>query len=143
MVSVCTNIDEIKEIVDDPLVNPWLSEDNTNMPITFHPNITYLINDKKNCLIRVDKFNSITCCVHIAAKSETWGHNIEFVKEAIIWGFKYLPYKKFIAFIPEYNKRVISFVEKIGFKKEGVLTKSFLKNWKIQDQLIYGLVKGD
>jgi RimJ/RimL family protein N-acetyltransferase len=32
-------------------------------------------------------------------------------------------------------------VKKCGFVKEGLLKKSFLKNWKLYDQEIYGITK--
>ena len=49
--------------------------------------------------------------------------------------------QKVYTLIPELNKAARIFAKKVGMIKQGVLTKSFLKNGKLHDQLILGLEK--
>lgn len=145
MINRCIDIDVISKIITHSDVVNWLTDDNSpkeNIPV-IHPSIIYLVDEKETGVIRVDPMNSISCYVHIATTPKMWGNGHKFVKEAIEWGFKNTGYLKIVALIPVFNKHTINLVMDLGFKKEGVCTKSFLKNWVIHDQLIFGLYKGD
>jgi len=145
MVKVCTDIPTIQGILTHPKVRDWLTDDNSsfNYEPVIHPQIIYLVNKEHTGVIRIDPLNSMTCSVHIATTPELWGKGAEFALEALTWGFKNTQYSKVVAIIPEYNERTIKLVQKIGFVKEGVITKSFLKRWKVHNQFLFGLYKGD
>ncbi|MBC8438992.1 MAG: GNAT family N-acetyltransferase [Deltaproteobacteria bacterium] len=144
MIFRCIDKSLISGIVNDPKVYDYLIDDNSvNHEPVIHPSIIYLVNDTKQGVIRIDPMNSISCYVHIATTPKMWGTGHAFVKEAIDWGFRNTKYLKVVALIPEYNDRTIKLVTDVGFKREGVCRKSFLKNWKLHDQIIFGLCKGE
>ncbi|MCP4607754.1 MAG: GNAT family N-acetyltransferase [Planctomycetes bacterium] len=144
MIYNCTNKSVIENIILHPDVVNWLTDDNSkHYDVVIHPQIYYLVNKDNSGVVRVDPMNSITCSVHIATLPELWGSGHEFVQEALEWGFKNTRYQKVVGFIPAHNERVIKLVNDFNFKQEGVLKKSFLKNWVLVDQLIFSLNKGD
>ncbi len=144
MIYNCINKAVIENIILHPKVMDWLTDDNSkHYEVVLHPQIYYLVNEANTGVIRLDPINSVTCSVHIATLPELWGKASSFAQEAIEWNFKNTLYQKVVAIIPEYNDRTIKFAKKFNFKQEGVLTKSFLKNWVLADQLILSLNKGD
>ena len=123
---------------------PWLTDDNSdNYEVIIHPQIYYLVNEENSGVLRIDKMNSVTCSGHLATLPSLWGNGHAFVQEVLDWIFINTFYQKIVGIIPAYNERVIKLVKDLNFKQEGVLTKSFLKNWVLADQLIFGLSKGD
>lgn len=144
MIYNCINKEVIKNIVLHPKVINWLTDDNSNnYEVVIHPQVYYLVNEENTGVVRVDPMNSVTCSVHIATLPELWGHGHEFSKEILTWLFTNTLYQKVVGIIPEYNNRVIKLVQDLNFTQEGILTKSFLKNWVLTNQLIFSLNKGD
>jgi RimJ/RimL family protein N-acetyltransferase len=145
MISRSIDKAKIKGIINHPQVINWVTDDPfpTDYDPVIVPNIIYLVDETQEGVIRLDQVNSIMCGVHIATTPKMWGEGHTFVSEAISWVCANTMYQKAIAMIPAFNERTIKLVERAGFKKEGVLTKSFMKNWKLHDQIIYGLSKGD
>jgi len=144
MIYNCTDKAVIENIILHPKVINWLTDDNSkNYDIVIHPQILYLVNDAGTGVARVDPMNSVTCSVHFATLPELWGHGHDFAMEALTWGFANTLYQKVVGIIPAYNSKIINLVQRANFKQEGVLTKSFLKNWVLADQLIFCLNKGD
>ena len=145
MIKQTFDIEKISEITNHKDVIDWINDDGTKGRYTpvLSPNVLYLIDDTCSGVIRVDPLNSVSCTVHIATLPTMWGTGHSFVRDAIKWGLKNTTYQKVVAIIPEYNSFAIKLVSDLSFKKEGVLTKSFLKNWKMHDQFIYGLNKGE
>ena len=144
MIYNCTDKAVIENIILHPKVMHWLTDDNsTHYDVVMHPQIYYLVNKANTGVIRLDPMNSITCSAHIATLPELWGKGHKFFHDAFVWGMENTLYQKVVAIIPAYNERTIKLVKDFNFKQEGVLTKSFLKNWVLADQLIFGLNKGD
>ena len=145
MIKQTFDIEKISEITNHKDVIDLINDDGTKGRYTpvISPQVLYLIDDTCSGVIRVDPLNSVSCTVHIATLPRMWGAGHGFVRDAIAWGFKNTLYQKIVAIIPEYNNFAIKLVSDLSFKKEGVLTKSFLKNWKMHDQFIYGLNKGE
>lgn len=145
MISITTDKELISSILNHPKIYK-LSTDDCSPEVyepVIHPSIIYLTNSTKTGIIRIDPMNGICCQVHAALLPEVWGSGLGFVKEAIEWGFINTKYMKIMAMIPEYNRLVIKIVKDCGFAKEGILKKSFLKNWKMHGQVIYGLTKNE
>ncbi len=144
MIYNCINKAVIENIILHPKVINWLTDDNTkNYDVVIHPQIHYLVNEANTGVVRVDPMNSVTCSLHIATLPELWGNGKSFGLDVRDWVFSKTLYQKAVAIIPAYNDRVIRLVNRLNFKQEGVLTKSFLKNWVLTDQLIFSLNKGD
>ena len=143
MIELCCDKNIIKNIALHPDVREWLIDDNSPdeyEPVIL-PNVYYITEESRKGFIRVDPLNSVTAYVHIATMPSMKGQAHKFVKEAIEWGFKNLPFIKYVAMFPEYNENVLNLVKKFKLKKEGRLTRAFLKNWKYHDMLIYSLNK--
>lgn len=135
----------IAKVLNHPKVFPFLTDDMSPQfydPV-ISPHIMYLMNEGNTGVVRIDPINGVMCNAHIATTPEVWGDAVTFVKNALEWGFKNTRYMKVMAMIPEFNGHAISLAHKAGFVREGVLKKSFLKNWKLHDQILFGLCKGD
>lgn len=146
MIFRCKDQKDIAKILNHPKVFKWISDDFSPtgyIPVVTNEDIIYLMNKEKTGVIKIGSVNFITCHVHIATMPELWGKVDKFVREAICWGFERTQYMKIIAFIPVFNRLAIRLAKKSGFQKEGCIKKSFLKNWKLHDQAIFGLSKED
>lgn len=81
--------------------------------------------------------------VHGGVKRKYWGKGIEICELLKLTIFYSTPCLKVVAIIPEFNRLMRRCVEKNGMKKEGILTKSYLKWSRLHDQIIYGITKGE
>lgn len=145
MIERTINKEAICRVFNHPQVFPWLTDD-TSPPFyepVIHPQVTYLIDDTKEGVIRIDPLNGISCNVHIATTPIMWGSAHGFVRDAIKWGFENTKYMKVVAIVPAFNDLTLKLVKEVGFIQEGILKRSFLKNWKLHDQVIFGLSKRD
>ena len=143
MILRCTNKKDISRIINHPKIYKLISDDlspKTYIPI-INESVLWVINEEKTGVIKVEVVNGITCQVHITVLPELWGKAKDFIIEATRWFFDNTKYLKIITLIPTYNRLAIRLAEKCGMKKEGCIKKSFLKNWKIYDQLVYGFTK--
>lgn len=142
---VTTDKELISRVLNHPKVYKWISDDCS--PEVYDPVMCpgriYLTDETKSGIVMIDQMNGICCQVHAALLPELWGKGLEFVKATIRWGFAKTRYMKIIAIIPEFNRLTIRIVKECGFAKEGILKKSFLKNWKMHDQVIFGLTKAE
>ncbi len=145
MIKQCADTDVLSKIINHPKVKHWLTDNNSSKdhePVV-HPSIIYLVDDLNRGMVRVDPVNRSTCSVHIATTPEMWGSARKFAQDAVSWIFKNTLYVKIMALIPDYNKCAVKLVEDVGASKEGLLTRSFYKNWVFHDQIIFGLSKGE
>jgi RimJ/RimL family protein N-acetyltransferase len=136
-------MESIAKIFNHPKVYEWVSDDTCAPPYVPDPNSVFLMNEAKTAAVRIDHLNGVTCMVHIGALPESWGRVSTFVKDGVKWVFEKTRYTKIISFAPVYNKAAIFLGKRCGFKIEGTVTKSFLKNWELHDQVILGLSKYD
>lgn len=143
MVKRTDDMEAVSRILNHPKVYEWISDDTSIPPCTPNPNNFYVMNEEKTVVVRIDQLNGITCMVHIAAIPELWGKTASFVKEGVAWVFKNTTYSKIISLASEHNRAAIALGKRCGFKVEGKITKSFLKNWVLHDQIIFGLSKYD
>ena len=143
MIYNCTDIEDISRIINNPKIYKWISDDLSPEVYTpvINSAILYLMNKEKTGVIQITPMNGVTGQVHTSVSSELWGKSAEFVKEATQWLFSNTRYLKVIAFIPTYNRLTIKLAADCGMKKEGLIEKSFLKNWKLWNQEIWGLAK--
>jgi len=132
----------VAKILNHPKVYNMVSDDSVPFPYDPPPGF-WVTNKEETGVVRIDPLNGICCVVHIAAVPELWGNSMAFVSAALEWGLLNTGYNKVIAMIPEYNKLTIKLCLKCGFEQEGRIKKSFLKNWKFHDQLLFGLSKTD
>tara|TARA_Y100000310_G_scaffold136383_1_gene135236 strand:- start:29 stop:487 length:459 start_codon:yes stop_codon:yes gene_type:complete len=135
------DMEGVAKILNHPRVYNMAADDLSPKP--YIPDVSgfYIMNEGKTGVVRLDRAGAICCNAHIAALPELWGKGVEFAKEAISWGFKNTTYTKVVALVPEYNGLTLSLCDNCGFKREGLVTKSFLKNWKCHDQVLFGITK--
>jgi len=143
MIERTTDMEAVARIINDPRVCKWVADDTSVLPYVPNPAHFYIMNEEKTGLGRIDQLNGIACMVHIVTLRELRGKTLEFAKEALDWIFKNTTFSKIISLAPEYNRAAIMFGKQCGFKVEGKITKSFLKNWKLHDQIVFGLSKYD
>jgi RimJ/RimL family protein N-acetyltransferase len=74
---------------------------------------------------------------------EYWGRGKEVCHAVGGLIFQQTPCLKIVAIIPEFNRLMIKCVKDCGMKEEGILTSSFMKHFKMYDQYIYGITKGE
>ncbi|KAA3618695.1 MAG: N-acetyltransferase [Calditrichaeota bacterium] len=61
----------------------------------------------------------------------------------INYGFKEMQLQRIFAYVFEWNPASAHILEKSGFKKEGTLRKDIIKNGRLLDQSVYGLLKDE
>jgi RimJ/RimL family protein N-acetyltransferase len=140
MIKRCTDKKLISKILNHPKVYGWISDDLSEKPYIPSDSL-YLTNNEKTGIVKIEHMNGVACQIHVATLPELWGKASNHIKDVLDWIFTNTRYMKIVAFIPVYNKFTIQLAIKSGMKKEGCIEKSFLKNWILQDQLIYGLTK--
>jgi RimJ/RimL family protein N-acetyltransferase len=139
MVERTTDMELISMILNHPKVYDLITDDASVPPCVPNMNNLYLTNETRNGILTASHVNGITCEVHIAVLPELWGRATGFFKECIAWGFENTRYMKVIGFTPVYNRAAISLAKRCGFKEEGRLKDSFLKNWELHDQIVFGI----
>lgn len=143
MVKRTSDITAVARILNHPKVHPYVVDDGSASVFVPGENDFYIMNKEKTGVVRVDQLNAVSCMIHFAALPELWGKVRQFGLEAIDWGFRHTSYCKIVAMIPYFNRLTIKLCLGCGFSEEGCVTKSFLKNWKFYDQIVYGLTKTD
>jgi len=103
----------------------------------------YYRGDKLIAVLGCRPLSQILFDVHIAAHPDTWGCTKPILYSLGQYVFKNSTCIKMVGFIPAYNKPAIAIAKRCGFKHEGTLTKSVVKGWKLHDQEIFGMSKGD
>ena len=143
MIKRTTDMELISKILNHPQVFDWITDDVSPCPCVPNPNHLHLVDETGTMLLTATHVNGITCEVHIAALPESWGRAVSFFKECISWGFENTRYTKVIGFTPAYNRAALALAKRAGFKEEGRIKNSFLKNWELHDQIVFGLSKYD
>ena len=133
----------IKKVFNNKKIFKRISDD--CYPCEYEPTtdkrFIYLLDDTESGVVKLEQMNGICCQSHIALLPVMWGKGIEFVEESIRWVMQNTVYVKTITMIPVFNRLTIKLVKNCGFHQEGLIKKSFLKNWKLHDQAIFGLTK--
>jgi len=143
MVHQTHDINAVNRILNHPKVYDRISDDSSPRPYYAPPEGVYIMDDRRSGVIALQQLNGIACQVHIAALPSMWGRARAFVKQALCWGFMNTQYIKVVALVPDFNLPATRLCHDCGFTIEGVLTKSFLKDWKMHNQTIYGITSAE
>jgi hypothetical protein len=143
MVKKTTDMELVAKIINHPDVYSWVTDDLSPDEYVPDGRNLYIINDEGTAVVMVSPLQSVTCTAHIATTPDLCGTAKDFVQESIKWGWANTRYSKIVCIVPVFNKRVARLCIGCGFKKEGTITKSFLKNFQLCDQDIYGMSKYD
>lgn len=84
--------------------------------------------------------NAVTYDAHSAILPEYYGDKAkEAGRLAIDWVFDNTDCLKINGSTPVYNRLAVKYSEEIGFIREGINSKSIMKNGKLYDQIYFGL----
>ena len=82
--------------------------------------------------------------IHLGILPESRGKlGVSSGKEAIWWMFENTECVSIIGFFSEENKPALRYCSLVGFKRIGIIEKSFKKNNIMYDQIIFNINKGD
>lgn len=137
------NVDIIKSVMFVDEIWDAVTEDH-HAKEDFIPNLStsayyeILDGDVLLGLLAMDHVNSITQRVHPMIIPEHRNRSKDICRQMIDMWCDSTDYKKLIAEIPSCYPHVIGFAEFMGFKPEGIRTKSFIRNGDIIDIHLFG-----
>jgi len=141
----------VNRLLADESVWPMASEDGTTTFDRYHSADQYLMSEI--CYVLMPREDIVFIGfpryrvqyeVHISMLPSARGRTgIRAGRKAIEYMWQNTSARKLVGFIPAYNKAAIKFAELTGFKKEGILSKSFKKDGKMHDMVIFGINKGE
>lgn len=93
----------------------------------------------------IDRYNRRCRLSVVIGEKREWGKGFasEALRAAIDYSFAALGMNRIGAEIYAVNERSIRLFERLGFKREGVIRESVLKNGVFVDEYIYGLLRRD
>lgn len=133
-----------KEIATNPLVLPWIKDDEAIEDFNFPDCFLYVIaslNGEDVGFFMLHKVNLITVEVHTIFHPKAFGKVLSFSTQVIDWVFSNTDYEKMITHVPEDNPKAKRLAEKSGMEVEGIIKKSFRRNGQNIDQFILGVSK--
>ena len=138
------NLDLIKRIFCDPEIYARISDDGSPESKDFNPvkpcdYVYYLTDDSETCLVYFHWKNSVTLEGHIQILKNHRDKAMEFGSLAKKWVWDNTEAQKIEVTIPVIYQDVLKFIQKQGFKLEGLSKNSYLKNDKLHDQVYLGL----
>jgi len=140
----------VDRIFGDPVVWPLLMDDNTPASLRWRvgtgllesPGVIVLLCEDYATFALVP-CNSIMWDVHTAILPAARGQlGIDIGRNSVQWVWDNTGCMKIISWIPDFNRAAILYALKCGFKKEGKVTKSFLKGGRLYDQYVVGIERG-
>lgn len=81
--------------------------------------------------------------IHGGVHPDFWGHGPRICFQAGKLIFEQTSCLKIVAIIPEFNSLMRKCVLKCGMVQEGIIKKSYLKWFRLHDQYVYGITKGE
>ena len=139
------DLDLINRVILDVVVNDDISDDVSKnheiqqLPQTFECLGIYQDEEIKGLFMLVPQ-NAVTAEIHTCLLLRG---KEAFQAGLLLLDYLFSKYQKAISYTPSTNKKALFYALRLGFKKEGVLTQSFLKNGELLDQTLVGLTKGE
>ncbi len=142
------NLDFVSGIYTLPNVWPWIGDDYAPERRAFQanedPRIVYLFCRERSTTVGLLTFlpqNTICWEGHIILlpRRKTRGHVI--LRGALEWMFEHTTAQRIVGAIPAYNRLTVNLVQRAGMTQYGVNPRSFMKNGKLEDQVLFGLSK--
>lgn len=145
--------DLVNSIFNDPAVIEHICDDASsgNRPFDFGPLMgtpesagPFFLTNGSTAVCFLMPMNGTTLDLHSAILPSSRGKQaIQIGHEVIRWIWENTRYIKLLTWIPASNVPAYAFARKCGFAVEGRATMSFMKNGKLQDQILAGLSKGE
>lgn len=139
------DLDLINRVILDAAVNDDISDDASKsteiaaLPSHFECLGIYQDHEIKGLFLLVPQ-NAITAEIHTCLLLRG---KPAFQAGELLLEYLFSKYRKAISYTPSINKKALLYALRLGFKKEGILTQSFLKNGELLDQTLVGLTKGE
>lgn len=135
--------EELEALYSHPKVKRFLCDDGAEdgMDIEKQLHIGVYRDKKLAGVLSFSQLSSVTIDVHMVIHPDFWGKSVELMREAGVFMFTKTPCLKIVTMTPAFNRLAGRVAKKLGMKKEGLLKDSFLKGWKLHDQIIYGITK--
>ena len=140
----------IKHIMTHERIYPYVIDDGSpameKYEPNMHENIWYiLLGDSEGIigLCIIFALNAICGDLHVAALPKARGKRILEAGKMFFnyWIWDNSPFRRLTASIPEYNKHAIILARKVGMIEFGINEKSFLKDGKLYNQILFGISK--
>lgn len=143
------DIERLNKIFSHPSIWPFIIDDLTPEDakdglVNYYMSVGIILSPDKYSAYVFEPQNNVMYKVHANVLPE--GRNEFTASKAIMvvdWIFSNTDCHKIVAYVSDIFPNVCKFTEKCGFKQEGVLTKSLLKNGILNDQIVFGLNKED
>lgn len=141
----CTinNLNQVNRVLKDKSIYPFITDDGS-LTVDEFTAAPFLQN--KHCFVLAPNeysifmftpVNGFTCEIHANVVPEGRGDKaVKACSDAINWIFDNTRYEKIISYIPVICPNVIKFTTKVGFRQEGLITKSWKKNGRLHDQVM-------
>ncbi len=140
-----SDIDVINRVILDAAVNDDISDDASKnheiqqLPHSFECLGIYQDKEIKGLFMLAPQ-NAVTAEIHTCLLLRG---KEAFQAGKLLLEHLFSKYLKAISYTPSSNRKALIYAIGLGFKKEGVLTQSFLKNGVLLDQTLVGLTKGE
>lgn len=143
-----SDINDIYHILSHESVFRYLVDDSKKNPesalMKAHALIsdlnTYVLRPREGSLFIFAPTNHVTYEMHVATiDGPARKHAKEDAKAAVIWMLENTKALKFIGFTPTCNRRAVVFARMCGLKKEGCITKTYMKDGVLYDNVVFGI----
>jgi RimJ/RimL family protein N-acetyltransferase len=117
-----------------------MTDDNSEL-VTEGLFIAVFDQDKMAGAFLVKPWSDVCFEIHGGVHPDYWGKGVqvcEVMGRALFTGTSCI---KIVAAVPEYNRLMRSCLRRIGMRNEGIVTKAFLKNFRLHDLYLYGICK--
>ena len=137
------NPDLVQAVLEE--VFETIREDNSPHPstvdLTGTPVIAMSSEEGVHGIIAIQPFGLNASHLALAIRPEFYGHsdNIELTRRGIQLCANLTRNPKFIMTIPVEDKEKLRFAQRVGFRREGIIRNSFLRNEKMIDQYLVGV----
>jgi RimJ/RimL family protein N-acetyltransferase len=81
------------------------------------------------------------CHIVLLPRRKTHGHVI--LRGALDWMFEHTTAQRIVGAVPGYNRLAVQVAKRAGMTQYGTNPRSFMKHGKLEDQVLFGLSKGD
>jgi RimJ/RimL family protein N-acetyltransferase len=136
----------INQILRHPAIYLMSSDDGTPPPQDIDATgaaMTFLLvycGERLAGLYALQFHNTVMAEVHTCILPEFRGQQAAVAAQRLIgWAFTNTRCKKITTLVPAFNRGALRYARLAGFQREGLITKSFLKNGVLHDQVLLGL----
>lgn len=140
-----SDIEKVQRIVSDK--DNYYSSSDDGCPSAENLNLSYLLQNPFYFVLMPNEFtaalfypvNYVLFDSHVSILKHGRGDmGVDAFKKAMQWMFDNTSCKKLMMLCPLFYKPIFYFAQKCGYKEEGKLFRSFLKNGVLYDQIVMG-----